>query len=406
MLNDRIEVRFLLAILDPGPSETKQAWLRETMLGVLDWTALVDMALKHGVVGLLDRGLRDHCADLLPGDLDEALSTFVASQRDRGSHMASELARLTTALERAGIRSLAFKGPALVSQTYGDFALRPFGDLDILIDWQDRDRLRAVFADLGYPEYADFEAGSDIHGWRALAMDRCAGQTTYSSEGAGVTVEPHWVLFPNTFALDIDHDGLWRRSKKTPLGGGEVRCLCKEDMLLIACLHGAKEQWWRLNWVCDVAAFVANTNGPPVNWTLLIERAGAQGCLRALLMGVALANKVFEVAPPEEIAKLIAADRRIRPSLDFIAKSRKDSDRFGPHAAPSKLTRLRFDIHEGWQRKSLYVARTLFAPRPAHVKFLALPPWGSFLYFVVRPLHDYVLLPVWLAWRHMSRRPL
>ena len=167
----------------------------------------------------------------------------------------------------------------------------------------------------------------------------------------------------------------------------------------MACLHGAKEHWWRLNWVCDVAECVANTKDTPLFWQTLVERARSQNCLRALLVGVGLANRLFGVQLVTELQHGIEADRRIEPLLHLLAGDKIDPTNPSWPQSFSKITRLRYEIHEGVRRKVLYLLRTHFAPRPAHIKMLALPPWADFLYYVVRVIHDYILLPCWRLWR-------
>lgn len=394
MLSDRIEVRCLLLALRPRLSDGEREWLRDAVHGGLDWTGLVEVALAHSVTGLLDRGLREYCADLLPEDIDNALFVHKAALTKRNQELSNELVRVADALDRAGIEALSYKGPTLAMQVYGDLGLRSFRDLDMLIHWRDRVRVREVLRGLGY-----LDGAAGLSAWQLQAMHRCNGQEILFAESAEIAVEPHWDLFPNTFAIDIDYGGLWRRSQYLAFESGDVRCLSKEDMILVACLHGAKEQWWRLNWVCDVAESVANTTDAPIFWRTLVERARSQNCLRALLVGVGLANRLFGVQLATELRHAIAADRRIEPLLDFVTGQKIDPTHPGPPDSLARISQLRFEIHEGVRRKLLYVLRTLFAPRPVHIGMMALPPRIDFLYYLVRAIHDYLLLPCWRLWK-------
>ena len=92
-------------------------------------------------------------------------------------------------------------------------------------------------------------------------------------------------------------------------------------------------------------------------------------------------------------------DQRIEPLLDNINNQYTDPSHPGGPEFLTKITRLRFDIHEDMRRKILYVLRTLFAPRPPHIRMLALPPGTQFLYNFVRVIHDYLLLPCRKLWK-------
>ncbi len=394
MLSGNIEVRCLLLALKYRLTDSEREWLRDALNNGIDWTTLVEMSLAHGVTGLLDRGLRHACADLLPDDIDNALSVHKSELIEHNEELVAELIRIDDALRQADIEALSFKGPTQAIQIYGDLAHRTFRDLDLLIHWDDRMQVANILRELGYQHRA-----VNLGDWQIRAMQRCAGQETHFSDGNEIAVEPHWSLFPNTLALNIDYGAMWRRAEKLSFESGEVRCLSKEDMIVVACLHGAKEQWWRLNWVCDLNECLADTEGSPLSWPTVIERARSQKCLRALLIGVGLANRIFDAPLADQLKDEIAADRRIEPLLDVIVTEKLKLANPIPPDSFDKPTRIRFDIHEGAWRKLVYIVRTLFAPRPAHIKFVALPPLAGFLYYAVRPFHDCFLLPIWRLWK-------
>lgn len=388
------EVQCLLLALKPHPTTGERDELRDAIRGEIDWTQLVEMALAHSVVGLLDRGLRKSCGDLLPEDIDTAFSLHQAEVRERNEALAAELLRIAEALSEAGIEMVPIKGPTQALQIYSDLALRSFRDLDMLVRWRDRARTGDVLRRLGYVSSDDHFSARQIE-----AMQRCNGQELFYSENANCAVEPHWDLFPNTIALDIDYDGLHGRSRTVTLSGQSIACLSKEDMFLVACLHGTKEQWWRLNWICDIAECLTHTNDTAIDWAVVLDRARAQRCLRAVLVGVGIANRVFDIPLPYELKQAIAADRRLDVLLDIVTTQKLNFTKPGPPDSFSKLTRIRFAVHEGIRRKAVYVLQTLFAPRPAHIEMAALPRGTGFLYYLLRPLHDYLLLPCWRLWK-------
>lgn len=367
--------------------------LRGMVTGDLDWTAIAQMALAHNVSCLLHRGLIASCSELLPRNLANALATHRAEERHRNQRFGVELERIIGVLEDAGVQTLPFKGPTLAKRLYGDPSLRSFGDLDILIRRHDADICRETLRSLGYTDGERGIAYSQIK-----AFERCAGQDRLFSKRANIAIEPHWALFPNTFAFSLDYDGLWNRSELVELESENVRCLSAEDQLLVVCLHGAKEQWWRLNWVCDVAESVVS-EGSSIRWPILISRAEAQKCLRALLVGLCLANRLLGVSLPVEVLQAILSDRAVARLTNMVISQKLSA--FDPKlpGSLSKLSRFRLGIHEGVRRKTLYILRTLFAPRPAHIRMLTLPTQAYFIYYPLRAIHDYVLLPCWRLWK-------
>src|SRR3989442_13911657 len=69
---------------------------------------------------------------------------------DRNLRLTSELVRILDACSTHGVRALAYKGPTLAVLAYGDLGLRPFRDLDIVVDPADIDAGRALLQRLGY----------------------------------------------------------------------------------------------------------------------------------------------------------------------------------------------------------------------------------------------------------------
>ncbi len=65
-------------------------------------------------------------------------------------HLTRELARLAGLLSATSIEAIAFKGPILALQAWGDLALRQFNDLDLLVHAADAARVVDLLIEDGY----------------------------------------------------------------------------------------------------------------------------------------------------------------------------------------------------------------------------------------------------------------
>ena len=128
------------------------------------------------------------------------------------------------------------------------------------------------------------------------------GQTPLSCEER-TPVDLHCAFAPKALDVNLDMNGLWNRACPTDVAGRSVLSLSPEDTLLIACLHGCKDKWWRLLWVADVAAFVHRH--PKLDWTALMDRAKSAGVRRMLLLGLALARDLFSSSLPVAVSSAI-----------------------------------------------------------------------------------------------------
>ncbi len=121
-----------------------------------------------------------------------------------------------------GLTPIVFKGWAM-ARLYAKPGLRPYGDVDVLVDASEEAQARALLASLP----------SELHSFVDLDMR---------------------VL--RRFLPDRRFGELVERSALETLGGARFRVLAAEDHLRLVCLHQLDHGGWRPLWLCDVAAFV------------------------------------------------------------------------------------------------------------------------------------------------------
>lgn len=396
------ETEILLATARAALDSAQRARLLAAVARGPDWHALTVAALAHGTAPFLCHHLLATVQEALPEDWAAAAVMHRDAARAAHGKAVTELLALLAALDRAGIPALTFKGPALAAQAYGDAAapLRPSRDLDLLIRVRDLERCAAVLAGLGYRSPA-----ADLRPPLLAAHRAQSGQDIFLAEGdAALPVEPHWEFAPRSFGTRLDPDGLWPRAVSVDLAGqGAARTLAPEDAMLVAGLHGTKEQWARLVWVADVAALLGR-HGGTFDWDRVLERARAAGLHRMVLLAVALAEDLLGAGPlPPELRRAMAADAAC-PAL-----VREVRDRLRPSAAiraePSvfHLSRFIWRAHDDLPARLRYLAATLTAVRPQHFRMLDLPASLSFAYPAVKIAHDYLARPLWLAGKGILR---
>lgn len=347
------------------------------------WTAVVRTALAHGVGGLLCRVIVAHEGDV-PSEIVDAARVYLDEAMRQGAARVVQTMAVADALSDAGIDALNFKGVALGVLAHADARLRPSGDIDVLVHRDDMPRAIAALATHGYRQ-------TDTFG--PVVMRACYttyGQDILSAPGR-LPVEPHWTFAPRPFAVDFDLPGLWERRADVAIGDTTLSTLGAEDTLLVACLHGTKERWWRLLWIADVAGLIARH--PALDWNALTERARRMGMLRMLFLGVGLAQRLFATSIPVSVAEQIDDDatcaRLIEESAALLDREPRRSE------ALLRVSRFHFAARERVSDRMRYVARTIATPQFKHYRMVALPDALVFGYVPIKLVHDYLLLPVW-----------
>jgi hypothetical protein len=393
-LHLKSELRLLLACARAGSDKDKQAAIQQALTKGIDWTLFAQMAVAQGFTGFAANSLVRLAPDSIPDDILGAFHAII-DEIGRGNRaLFNELARVLDTLRKNGVEAIPFKGPVLAIRAYGDLGLREFGDLDFLIRDEDLDKAITVLRGLGYKRQGKFTAA------QYTFVHRLQGQEIIFGEFSGIAIEPHTRLTSMKMALDIDYAGLWLRAQRITLGGYTFLTLTPEDDLLLLAIHGGKEMWWKLKWVCDFAAFVELN--PDLDWTVITERARAQGCLRMLLLATSLARGYFNVPIPNAVAAVEHRDPIIKPMMRRIVE-RWQADK--PSAPPDNrsVSKDRLYLHDGIVRRIRYVARTAFLPGPHHITVVRLPRELSLFYIPIKLAHDLLALPIWKAfWQALA----
>ena len=350
----------------------------------VDWTPLVRQALHHGAGGLLCRALQTLPDELVPIEIREAAGVYLEHADAEGRRRVAETIEVLDVLETDGIPALAFKGVALAVLAHRDPLLRPGKDIDVLVRREDMRRSVQSLAKLGYRLAESLSARIEESCFDTY------GQDTLFAKGR-LPVEPHWTFTPRTLCVDFDLDALWRNAIAIDMGGRTTRTLSIEDTVLVACLHGAKEKWWRLLWVADLAALVHRH--PQLDWNAVVDRASRAGILRIVHIGLGLARELFSLPLPAHLLSAIDQDAKCRALIEE-SRQRVLAENDGPEP-PMRVSRFHWHARERLRDRLRYVIRTVTTPQFVHYRMVALPDPLVFGYVPLKLVHDYLLLPLW-----------
>jgi putative nucleotidyltransferase-like protein len=272
------------SMLDPAVLESDR-WVRAT--------------LEHGVAPLVRRALLARSESVA---CTRAASALMAGVREAAVHTAAlvgELEPLHAELSRCGVPALSFKGPVLAVQLYGDPALRPAADLDLLVPRRSLLDARRSLALLGYAPAPVLGLGS--------SHPRFGHHVLLEREGSRVKVELHWRMSSFSWREPVSFDQLWRRRIEVEVARVRVPTLCPADLLPALALHGAKHHWSRLIWIMDVALLVRDWS--PESWEVSLRRARDLGLARIVAVSVLLASRLLRLELPAPTLRALERDQ-------------------------------------------------------------------------------------------------
>lgn len=221
--------------------------------------------------------------------------------------MARELLRALQALEAAGVTATPHKGPALAACLYGDFTLRQFSDLDLLVKSRDALRARRVLLEHG------FISKRQIPDRALAAYVRFHCEFSFTSLEGQVLVELHWREVPWYWRLPEIPDIAWTKLDRLSVAGISVPWFAPEDLFFVLCLHGCKHKWGTLKWLVDVAELLRTY--PDLNWREMMDNARRTGTERMLALGLFLANDLLDAPVPADLLEVV----RSKPSVASLA---------------------------------------------------------------------------------------
>jgi len=350
--------------------------------------ALAGEAKRHGLTALLCRHMQDLASDAGPAEVLADLRA--AAQRGAAASLAlaAELVAVLQELREAGVAALAIKGPVSAALCYGDFGVRSFSDLDLLVEPAEVGAATACLEARGYCSPFALSPA-----WRARLL-RSDSELLFRHADGRRLVDLHWCLLPRGYTFTPGHEGVFARRQMVRIGPSEVPTLGIEATLLFLLLHGMKHDWQSLGWLCDVAELLRRH--PGLDWDAVLAWSARRGPRRLIDIGLALAHALLDAPVPARALLRGRADVAVARIADGLARRL--------FAAPT--------LNRSWLPRSIFSYQYLLAmetpgdrlrflydvvlrPTPLEWRAVPLPAVLAPLYYLVRPAR--------LLWKH--RRP-
>jgi hypothetical protein len=277
----------------------------------IDWIALIRLAMRHDVMPLLYRSLRQVCPDSVPESVFGPLRARYEAQAAQARRYAEELVRILSLFEEQGIPAVPYKGPTLAQRLYGDLSLREFGDLDIMIREHDVPRAQDLIRCHGY-------AFAYLKNASKLAEYVRTNRELQFCGSEGTMLELHWRFALQSAGVKHDPERFLQRFEMISLAGAQVPSLPLDVYFLILSLHGTKHKWRQLKLICDIAEILGQ---PDLDWQYVLREADDLGLRRMLAVGALLAEDPLEVVVPAELAQGLKIDRTARALAAEVRRS-------------------------------------------------------------------------------------
>jgi hypothetical protein len=265
-------------------------------LATNEWLRFIDFSSKHGIAPLLYHAIKDLPQGILSENILHSLRNIYLRSAHRNVLLYHELSKVLRALREVEIPVILLKGACLAEEVYGNIALRPMGDVDLLVKKEDMTNAVRVLSKLGYSARYDFSIEDENAVYHHLPP---------LTGPKKLTIEVHWniVDFEHFYVLEENEvENLWIRARPLVIGGAPVLMLSPEDLLLHLCLHLSLQHLFdmRLRGFLDLERVVKCYRNA-IDWESLWERARRWGVERAVGLTLHLADQWVGLSLPERL---------------------------------------------------------------------------------------------------------
>jgi hypothetical protein len=289
------ERRFLLAA---SRLEVDAVQLERVAREVDDWDAVIGEGRRHHLLPLLARASKS--CNAVPKDVRTQLESQLQMTRIVNAMYLDEAKNVLQTLHAHGLTPVVLKGVALAEALYGDIALRPFCDLDILFDRADIPEAARILRSMGYLQ----ESSPHDTAWY---FEHYYQLPRFALKGGRFCIELHWDLARRPNPLRIDMTALRERAIPCTVAGVAAKTLDREDMLCHLALHLAWGNGFdgHFRGLVDIAE-IARTG---VDWPLFERRVAAANAAQVVVPVLELAVWLLDAPIPQDTIDRIGRNR-------------------------------------------------------------------------------------------------
>jgi hypothetical protein len=295
------EMRLLLSCCCKTFSEEHKINIIKMIHEGLNWEKFIGLVIYHQVLPIVYFNLREHAAGLVPYPVLNRLKTRCNKQKIHSMRLIAELVRIVKLCREEGIEVICLKGPVLALQLYGDISFRHAGDIDLLVDRQEIDRIHHLMSHTGY-EIKQKEQKEIFSSPRCRKVFMKSFQhILYFHKKERLRIEFHYRLFKNPYFFPYNKEWLLRSLLPFNYGGTTLNVLPFLDNSLYLFAHGSSHKWFRLKWLSDIARLSCIETQ---DWGKLFSYAEELGLDRTVAQGLLLSNYLLNTPLPGNFHQL------------------------------------------------------------------------------------------------------
>ncbi len=351
---DRLLLYFCRKEIDDGIKDK----IIEAEKNNLDWDSFLKKARENGISAVVYSKLNKIKKDCphIPSFVFEELKKIYYMNATKNSLIFEELGKVLDTFRKNGIQVIVLKGAALAEKIYGNLALRPMTDVDLLAKKEDLFCLDEQMKILGYRPSDISINDIDFSSTYLTTLD----YRSLSPNSTSFHVHWHFVnsTIPNeSYMKNIKIEDIWRDAEKTEIADVETMVMAPYHLLIHLSEHALRvtHSLSKISFFCDIDE-VVNSYQERLDWERLIKESLKFNLNRMVYISLYFASRFLETKIPEYVLLKLRPERLSLGEKIFMNSISKNN----------RLSGLSYLVHlsmnNGLYRKMIFLGKTLFPP--------------------------------------------
>ena len=271
--------------------------------------------LTHNRMAMLATPILERINASIPSEAQKLLQEQTEKYKRSASKLSEALSAYLKTAETYGIKTIVLKGLWLCEKIYHNPAMRPGGDIDILVHRDKVDACLALLSEQGIGEFWPNLLKDEYFTKHHLHQQRCALDLF-------TWFEIHWAFDHPYTLLTVNYENIFERAQPAQLLGAPLQEMSLPDLLLSLAIHLVKHAVYlpslfncedlpriiladgMLMYYLDIAEVLKQNK--EIDWELTIQLARDWGAVDILGSVLQTCKEYFDTPIPEHVLSALS----------------------------------------------------------------------------------------------------
>ena len=324
----------------------------------IDWNVFLEKARNEGISPLVFSRLPELAKHYdIPEYVREELKKDYYLSAIKNTLIFEELKKVLGLFNHSKLQVIVMKGAALAETVYGNPALRPMSDVDLLVKNEDLHQIDVLLKKLGYSPADRSVDDVDFTSTYLTTLD----YRNPLKNAPSFHVHWHFVnsTIPNeSYINHIKMDNIWHDAVKTNIADTETWVMAPHHLIIHLSEHALRvtHSLNKLSYFCDIDRAI-NYYGKSLDWDLLVRDTIRFNLNRMVYTTLYFSAYFIKAKVPEGVLLKLKPGRFSIPEKIFMRKTAENK------RVPGMSYLIHLSMNKGLAKKMKFVGRTLFPPK-------------------------------------------